>query len=147
MRKSLYGLVLLAFAAPAHAQDIEKQIILQLRAQGFGTVEVSRTLLGRSRIVARSPALRREIVVNPNTGHILRDYTVRTGDGATVPSLLSPGQDDEGGVQGDTEGDDGQEGSDGEDSGESDDGDGGEGNDSGEGGDNGEGDDGGEGDD
>lgn len=45
----------------------------QLQAQGYTSVDSSYTWLGRLRIFARQGDLRREIVINPNTGEILRD--------------------------------------------------------------------------
>jgi hypothetical protein len=56
------------------AQTAEEAIIAQLTQQGFTNISVSRTLLGRTRIEATSASLRREIVFNPATGVILRDY-------------------------------------------------------------------------
>lgn len=74
------------FAAhPAFAQDIVGAITDQLRAQGYTSISVTRTLLGRQRIFARSSEYQREIIVNARTGEILRDYwTVLSG--AKVPS-------------------------------------------------------------
>lgn len=61
-------------AGPALALDIVADITAQLRAQGYTSIAVTRTLLGRQRIVARSSEYQREIIVNPRTGEILRDY-------------------------------------------------------------------------
>ncbi|MCV2869707.1 hypothetical protein OEW28_13820 [Defluviimonas sp. WL0002] len=61
-------------AAPAHASDIVSEITAQLRKQGYTSISVTRTLLGRQRIFARSSEYQREIIVNPRTGEILRDY-------------------------------------------------------------------------
>lgn len=58
----------------AAAQSVEEQIITQLRAQGFAVVERDATWLGRVRLVAVSDDLERELVFNPQTGEILRDY-------------------------------------------------------------------------
>ena len=43
---------------------------------GFGKIEVTRTLLGRVRIVGTKGKVRRELVINPRTGEILRDVTL-----------------------------------------------------------------------
>lgn len=59
---------------PALAVEAD-DIVAQLRAQGFSQINVSRTFLGRVKIEAQAPALHREIVLNPKTGEILRDYT------------------------------------------------------------------------
>lgn len=67
-------------AVPASAQTAEDRIVRQLRAQGFEEIEVSRTLLGRVRIVAVEDDTLREIVLNPSTGAILRDYWTEIDD-------------------------------------------------------------------
>ena len=65
---------LLATASPAVAQSPVDTAVGQLEAQGFEIRSVRRTLLGRTRIVAESPEGRREIVLNPRNGLILRDF-------------------------------------------------------------------------
>ena len=76
--------------SPLDAGPVEDSIVRQLRAQGFGDIAVNRTLLGRSRIVAQSSTLYREIVVNPATGEILRDFwRPLNGEGGSV-SILDP---------------------------------------------------------
>ena len=67
----LTGLLLLA--SPATAQTLEDSIDQQLRAQGYEKVTISRTLLGRVFVVAEGGGRRREIVINPATGEVLRD--------------------------------------------------------------------------
>lgn len=71
---AILALVLLSVAAPSFAETIEESVVRQLREQGFTEFEVERTFLGRIKIEAKSPTLEREIVINPNTGEILRDY-------------------------------------------------------------------------
>lgn len=112
----VYALAALLAAAPAHAQTVVDQIIAQLEAQGFTAFDVSRTLLGRSRIVATSGDQQREIIVNPRTGEILRDYWIILGEnGEAVGSALQGDEDDEDDDEdGDSE-DDGEGGDDGED--------------------------------
>ena len=67
-----------AVAAPAAAEtvgdQVQDRIIAQLTSQGFTHIRVSTTFLGRVRIYATSPDFVREIIVNPRTGEILRDY-------------------------------------------------------------------------
>ena len=58
----------------ASAEAVAEAIVRQLRALGYSEFDVSRTFLGRERIVARSKTRSREIVVNPRTGEILRDF-------------------------------------------------------------------------
>ncbi|WP_298434422.1 hypothetical protein [uncultured Jannaschia sp.] len=63
----------LSFGVAAQAQTASG-MIGRLQAEGFDRIEVSRTLLGRVRIEARGNGQRREIVFNPRTGEVLRDY-------------------------------------------------------------------------
>lgn len=77
----------MALAQPAQA-EIGGDIVAQLRAQGFSQITVTHTLLGRVRILAKGGRLAREIVLNPNTGEILRDYT-DAGDGDTARTAAS----------------------------------------------------------
>lgn len=73
----LHTLVLigaLLSGVPALAQSAQDQIVQTLRNQGYTRIEVSRTWLGRVRVHAESPFGEREIVFNPKTGAILRDY-------------------------------------------------------------------------
>ena len=64
----------------AKAQTAESQVIAQLQRQGYTRISMRRTLLGRTRIVAFGPNGRREIILNPATGAILRDYVDRDRD-------------------------------------------------------------------
>ena len=86
-----------AAAHPAFAQDIVSAIRAQLRAQGYTSISVTRTLLGRRRIFAKSDEYQREIIVNPRTGEILRDYwTLLPGVVATPDNdmqIVSGGSD------------------------------------------------------
>ena len=75
----------LSLASLLYAGPVEDSIVQQLRNQGFTQIEVRRTLLGRSRIVAQSNRLYREIIVNPSTGEILRDFwRDRSGSGTQL---------------------------------------------------------------
>ena len=67
-------LTMAILATPLAAQDVGSQISEQLRAQGYDAVVVTKTWLGRLRIEARSDGQTREIIVNPRTGEILRDF-------------------------------------------------------------------------
>ncbi len=60
---------------PAFAQSYELDITAQLRAQGYQNITLSHTWLGRTRIVALLGSDLREIVLDPNTGEILRDLS------------------------------------------------------------------------
>lgn len=110
---------------PAWA-DQEDDIIERLVEAGFGQIEVSRTLLGRVRIVATKGNMWRELVINPRTGEILRDVTrvaedeksSGSSDGGGRSSSDGSGSDDDassnddGGEDDDGGGDDGNDGGD-----------------------------------
>jgi len=82
------------------AQSLQDDLVAQLRAQGFTEFTVEETLLGRIRILAISPTLRREIVVTRN-GDILRDYwEALTGDDTPRLILADPGDGDDSGNHG-----------------------------------------------
>lgn len=91
MQRALLGAVLAAgmpFAAAA--DELSDAIIAQLRAQGYEQVEFTSTLLGRYRFIAYGGDRIREIVFNPATGEILRDYSRARDDDddAIVPRLV-----------------------------------------------------------
>lgn len=77
---------------PASAQTYELDITAQLRAQGYQNISLSHTWLGRTRIVALLGSDLREIVLDPNTGEILRDLS-RTvmADGGDSNGDRAPG--------------------------------------------------------
>ena len=111
----------LALAGSVQAQDLVGGITDQLRGLGFEQIDVKQTLLGRTRIVARSAEGQREIILNPNTGEILRDFwQAAPGQSATnrlVDSRNSGGSDRSGstdsGRSGSGDGSDDSSGSDG----------------------------------
>lgn len=70
---SLALLIALA-AAPALAEPMADSLTRQLSAQGYSQIVTRYTWLGRLHVAARRGNHLREIVVNPNTGEILRDY-------------------------------------------------------------------------
>jgi hypothetical protein len=81
---------------PASAGATQDRIVAELREQGFTRIEIARTLLGRTRIVAVSPAYRREIVFNPATGVILRDFwSARSAGGTGSSDIFRIGGDDD----------------------------------------------------
>ncbi len=78
--------------APAAAEStnpVEQRLIANLTAQGYQILEMGYTWLGRLRIVAENGELHREIVVNPGTGEVLRDYAVLITD-MSDPGLVGP---------------------------------------------------------
>lgn len=119
----------LLLAAPAWATDRVARILRDLRREGFTQIDTSRTLLGRTRIVASGPAGTREIVVHPGTGEVLRDVYSGDNDDDEADDDDET-EDNSGHGGGDDEGDD--EGDDGDNSGHGGDGDGGDGGDGGD---------------
>jgi hypothetical protein len=82
-------------ASMSVAQAPADALVQQLRDQGYVEVDVSRTLLGRIRVVALTPdGAQREIVLSPATGEILRDYS-EGADGAVVPRILDRPESDD----------------------------------------------------
>ena len=55
--------------------DPVAHVLKALRSQGYREIWLERTLLNRVRIVADRSGYSREIVVDPRTGDILRDYS------------------------------------------------------------------------
>jgi len=76
--------------APLVAQSLEGQITDQLREQGYENVQVTKTWLGRLRIQAASDDQTREIIVNPRTGEILRDFQSSRSGERNVQILQRP---------------------------------------------------------
>jgi integrase len=100
-RRELLGLLgaALVAAGTAQAQSFGDRIVAELRRLGYSQIDVTRTLLGRGRIVARKGPEVREIIFNPRTGEILRDYwqiaAGTDGSGASAgPGLLDHDDDD-----------------------------------------------------
>ena len=82
-------LLVFSVVTPLRAGPVEESIARQLQNQGFRDITVRRTFLGRSRITAKSDRFEREIIVNPRTGEILRDYTEQI-NGTSGPVILAP---------------------------------------------------------
>lgn len=97
-----FGLGALVLAGPARGDTDEdtRSILRQLREQGYQEIRVSRTWLGRVRIVADRADSTREIVYNPATRVLMRDYTTPLASG-DAPTLGDPGRPSaEGGAPG-----------------------------------------------
>ena len=84
-KRLLTCLLLLTLSGPALARSVEDRLIAGLKTQGYVVLENGFTWLGRLRIVAQNAKYHREIVVNPETGEILRDYVVLLSDIPTKP--------------------------------------------------------------
>ena len=82
------------WGGPAAARTIEQQVLASLEEQGYQIIEHGYTFLGRLRIIAENGLYHREIVVNPGTGEILRDYAVTLPQGVAraQPSKPSRGK-------------------------------------------------------
>jgi hypothetical protein len=94
-RALILGLCATVAAWPALARDPVDRITRDLQRKGYSRIDVSRTLLGRTRITAESASARREIIVDPRTGEILRDLT--EGADSAGSGLISTTDDDDGG--------------------------------------------------
>lgn len=98
-------LSLLLAAAPAAADALLDRVLRELRRDGFETVTVTATLLGRTRILAEGDQGSREIVINPRTGEVLRDlWLLRREDGGKPgggsPDAADGEEDGDGGGRG-----------------------------------------------
>lgn len=72
----------------AHAADTQDRIVEALQDQGFSVKKVKRTWLGRVRIEASGGGLAREVVFNPSTGEILRDFWEPEKDKDSGPAIV-----------------------------------------------------------
>ena len=95
MKREFVFMTAMVFATPTFAQSVEDSVISQLRAQGFDNITVERTFLGRLRFEAFSDTLERELVINPNTGHVLRDVWEALDDDDRPFSRIGDPHDDE----------------------------------------------------
>ncbi|MEJ2000380.1 MAG: hypothetical protein P8X77_03170 [Maritimibacter sp.] len=74
------------------AGNLQDDIVRELASQGFKHVKITTTWLGRMRFVATSDGQTREIIINGNTGEILRDYWGgRDDDNTPAPRLVETG--------------------------------------------------------
>lgn len=77
IRIVLAAMTILASVGFAQAQDIDDRLRDELASEGYAQVSISRTLLGRIRIIAVAEDGReREIILNPHTGVVMRDFVV-----------------------------------------------------------------------
>lgn len=99
-RHMLLALALWSLAGPALARTVTERVARDLSRQGFTRVDITRTLLGRDRVVATGPEGRREVIVNPRTGEILRDLWTPSGNSQGGSGLISTDDDDDDGGRG-----------------------------------------------
>lgn len=78
-----------AFPQLAYADYVDS-VVAQLEGQGYWDIEVTRTLLGRTRILATNDRGVRELVLNPRTGELLRDAWT-TEEGEAIPHTIMEG--------------------------------------------------------
>lgn len=83
----------LALAALAARAETQAEIVAQMQAEGYRSIEVSTTWLRRVRIVAEGGAGLREVVIDPRNGEVLRDFTDRASHrgGMAPPPGPRPG--------------------------------------------------------
>ena len=74
----------------ANSQSV-KDLIEELKAEGFTYIEVKRTFLGRARIIAISALEIREIILNATTREVLRDLAQGNPEALPNPEP-SPGK-------------------------------------------------------
>ena len=86
-RRLLAALLMMILSEPALARTVEERLISGLKSQGYVILEDGFTWLGRLRVVAENAQYHREIVVNPETGEVLRDYVVLLAD---MPAKQAP---------------------------------------------------------
>lgn len=118
-RREFIFLTSAALVAPGlvQAADFQDTLIAQLQSQGYTVLRITRTWLGRARLIATNDIYRREIIFNPRTGVILRDFSEIIGEsGESASGLFNPetdtddhsaGQEDGGDGGGDDSGSDG----------------------------------------
>ena len=111
-RDVLAGLILvLGTGQAAFAQDYVAAILRDLEAEGYSAITTERTLLGRVRILAENAQTRREIIVNPRTGEVLRDLWLALdgtviAEGRLTDAGDDPSGEDDGGSDDDSGDDD-----------------------------------------
>ncbi|TVP71942.1 MAG: hypothetical protein EA339_07975 [Rhodobacteraceae bacterium] len=90
-RLGLLLLVLTVTHAPASEERVTPEMIQSaLEGQGYRVASVTRTLLGRARVVASQGLIWREVVLDLSTGQILRDYAVEfTPETAPPPDSVA----------------------------------------------------------
>ncbi|MEI6097448.1 MAG: hypothetical protein WCS20_03925 [Alphaproteobacteria bacterium] len=82
------ALMTTAFAGvAAFAATFAEDVVGQLAKQGFSSIKVESTWLGRLRIIGLREDGQREIILNPRTGEILRDTWLSAGKGAAKPII------------------------------------------------------------
>lgn len=71
--------VTLAGIGPALSETLEAKVVKGLRRQGYRDIKSSFTFLGRLRVTAEKGEKHRELILNRQTGEVLRDVIVGNG--------------------------------------------------------------------
>ena len=80
---STLGLACLG-VGPALARSLEEQVFSALRRQGYRNLSSNRTFLGRLRVTGTKGEKKREIILNRQTGEVLRDVIQGRGGYGSV---------------------------------------------------------------
>ena len=83
-----------ACAGQVRAEEPVDRILRDLKKLGYDNISVESTWLRRTRIFAQNDEAQREIILNPNTGEILRDLWIPLGKAShsgTSGGLLDDG--------------------------------------------------------
>ncbi len=104
----ILGIALSPFTADADERAVRDRIVRELRDDGYNDIRLFRTFLGRLRFVGEDGRSRREIIVSPTTGVILRDY-VRFFDLDDDEDDARDDEDDDDDFDDDEDGDEGDE--------------------------------------
>ena len=105
--KILLVLILTVSAVPAFSDmaPTVSTVAEELADQGYQVSRISKTFWGRVKIIAQKDDLEREVILNPNTGEILRDLVRRrrlkqgagtSGSGNHSATSGGDGDDDDG---------------------------------------------------
>lgn len=81
---TLRTLLIVAFVSVAgagHAADTAtEKIIAEMAAQGFSEIQVSKTLFGRTKIRGLNADFVHLVILDPQTGRVLKDKTIARSD-------------------------------------------------------------------
>jgi uncharacterized membrane protein YgcG len=100
-REFLSGLAIsVTLSGQALAQDYAGSVMAQLSEMGFSAIRQERTLLGRVRITGTREDGRREIILNPNSGEILRDLWIPDSGDTRIPDIIKDKSSDRSGKGG-----------------------------------------------
>jgi hypothetical protein len=78
---ALAAIVGIGLSAPLAAKTLSERVERALKRDGWRDIEITRTLLGRTRVTARKGDARREIILNTRTGEVLRDILIHDQGG------------------------------------------------------------------